>query len=55
MTRIGLENRGRAVGLINSGTPKQKISVIFVFLSFYNIYSFFMHIQVYAQPNFAYF
>ena len=46
---MGLENRGRVVGLVNSGTPKQKIRVIFVFFSFYNFYSFFMHKLVYAQ------
>ena len=34
MSQMGLENRGRDVGLVKSGTPKQKTSVIFVFLSF---------------------
>jgi len=51
---MGLENRGRAVGLVDSGTPKQKIRVIFVFLSFI-IFILFLHIQVYAQNIFAHF
>jgi len=51
MPKMGLENRGRGVGWINSGTPKQNIRIIFVFLSFHNFYSFFMHRQVYAKNN----
>jgi len=29
MPQMGLENRRRAIGLVNSGTPKQKIRVLF--------------------------
>jgi len=55
MPLISLEERGRAVGLINSGPPKQKSSSIFVFLFFYFFYYFFMHSQVCAQLNFTHF
>ena len=47
--------RGRAVGLVNSGTPKEKIRVIFVFFIILKCLVIFMHIQVYAQNNFAHF
>ena len=36
MPLMSLEDRGRAVGLINSGTPTQKKHAIFVSSSFYN-------------------
>jgi len=55
MPQMGLENRGRAVGLVNSGTPKQKIPVFCIFIILYFFIHFFMHIQIYAQNNFAHF
>jgi len=55
MPLISLEDRVRAVGLINTGPPKQKTRSNFVFLFFYIIYSFFMHSQVNAHLNFTHF
>ena len=54
MPLTSLEDRGRAVGLINSGPPKQKTRSIFVFLFFIFVIHF-MHSQVYAQLNFTHF
>jgi len=41
MPQMGLENRGRAVGLVNSGTPKEKVRVIFLnnFIMFNHFYA----------------
>jgi len=35
MPQMGLENRGRAVSLVNSGTPKEKIPVVFFIILYY--------------------
>jgi len=55
MPLLSLEDRGRAVGLINSEPPKQKKRSIFVYLLFYIFLFIFMHSQVYAQLNFTHF